>query len=80
MLGNGCTWRSECNAQSRYNQKNYCSSASNWKRCPHRPMNAGNERIEREYNYRKSNSSSINLFWFIVVATTVVWLATKFIV
>ena len=77
MLGTGCPWRNSCAAQSGYNRKNYCNTSSGWRKCPHRPMNYGNQEIENRYRYRKSDDTSVKIFWGIVIAVAIIWFLTR---
>lgn len=80
MLGRGCPWKGSCSAcRDRYNSKNYCSSDSRWRQCPHRPLNDGNDEVARNYRYSRSNNETVGLFWKVVGFFVALWVVVKFI-
>ena len=77
MLGGGCPWQNQCGAcNDRFNQKNYCSSISTWKKCPHRPLNYGDREIERNYGYHRASEGNASLGrWIILIVVIIIIVA-----
>ena len=74
MLGNGCPWKNQCQAQDRYNKREYCDTISSWQSCPHRPANHGNREIERRYHNKKSSDSSASFGQMILLVVFIMWI------
>ena len=71
-LGYGCPWKNVCMQKAdNYQKKNYCDSDNGWRNCPNRPMNAGNEDVQKRYSRRKANHSDANLGKLLIIGAIV---------
>ena len=64
-LGRGCYWKGTCEYYARkansYHKNNYCNNDFGCDKCPHRPINNGNEQVQRSYQKHASAHGTIKL-------------------
>ena len=73
MIGEGCPWNDVCKAnKDSYTKKNYCSNDFNFKNCPYRPLNAGDDNVLKKYRSGKRNHSDANLGKLLIVGVIIV--------
>jgi len=72
MLGRGCPWKGRCGVRAdSFTKKNYCDSDSGCYKCPHRPMNSGNQKVQNDYKYSKSNHETTSFGQVICVGVII---------
>lgn len=81
MLGRGCLFKGQCGYCSKANgfhRKNYCDSDTGWKDCPHRPVNHGDQKVQRKYNYHKASDSNTKTGQIVIVIIIIAVILSKF--
>lgn len=69
MLGFGCPWKGTCrNKADGFTKNNYCNNDAGWRKCPYRPLNDGDRKVQNDYRNAKTTHGQIKFGQILVVA------------